>query len=197
MGCSGWLQTFRPNPLPELRERDAGKALRFGKQFPSISPAFEIFATRISAHPITSNHILCGTRHIATGQGFESTRVAFGVLFSRFAGPSIYLGTRTFVDFSFESFFGCWWDSRFTPPNDRLTIFQRVLEMGVAGQLLFASQFLDRVLMSLVQLGGRSSFRRLPGLFSWPRFSRLLKCSSNRSLIVTEINHLVLSSELR
>lgn len=102
-----WLQgepkfvlssNLEPNSLSELSERGAGKALlRLGKQFLSISPAFEIFATRISAHSITSNLIFGGARYIATGRGFATTRIAFSVLFSRFAGPSIYLGMRTLV----------------------------------------------------------------------------------------------------
>ena len=88
----------RPDPVPELTERGAGKALlRLGKQFSSISPAFEVFATRISSHSVTSNLIFGGARYIATGRGFATTRISFSILFSRFAGPSIYLGMRTLI----------------------------------------------------------------------------------------------------
>jgi 1,3-beta-glucan synthase len=90
--------TLAPNFLSELTERGAGKALlQLGKQFLSISPAFEVFATRISSHSITSNLIFGGARYIATGRGFATTRIPFSILFSRFAGPSIYLGMRTLI----------------------------------------------------------------------------------------------------
>jgi 1,3-beta-glucan synthase len=35
-----------------------------------------------------------GARYIATGRGFATARIPFGVLYSRFAGPSIYFGAR-------------------------------------------------------------------------------------------------------
>jgi hypothetical protein len=38
-----------------------------------------------------------GARYIATGRGFATTRIYFSILFSRFAGPSIYLGMRTLI----------------------------------------------------------------------------------------------------
>ena len=86
------------NSLSELTERGARKALlQLGKQFMSISPAFEVFATRISSHSITSNLIFGGARYIATGRGFATTRISFSILFSRFAGLSIYLGMRTLI----------------------------------------------------------------------------------------------------
>ena len=71
--------------------------IRLGKQFMSLSPIFEVFATQISAHSILSNLTFGGARYIATGRGFATTRISFAILFSRFAGPSIYLGMRTLV----------------------------------------------------------------------------------------------------
>lgn len=44
-----------------------------------------------------SNLTFGGARYIATGRGFATTRNSFCILFSRFAGPSIYLGMRTLV----------------------------------------------------------------------------------------------------
>lgn len=38
-----------------------------------------------------------GARYIATGRGFATTRISFAILYSRFAGPSIYLGMRTLL----------------------------------------------------------------------------------------------------
>jgi 1,3-beta-glucan synthase len=35
-----------------------------------------------------------GARYIATGRGFATTRNSFSILYSRFAGPSIYMGLR-------------------------------------------------------------------------------------------------------
>ncbi|KAJ3556389.1 hypothetical protein NM688_g2057 [Phlebia brevispora] len=61
------------------------------------SPAFEVFATQISSHSIASNLTFGGARYIATGRGFAVTRISFSILYSRFAGPSIYLGMRLLV----------------------------------------------------------------------------------------------------
>ncbi len=70
---------------------------RLAKHFGSASPAFEVFATQISSHSIASNLTFGGARYIATGRGFAVTRISFSILYSRFAGPSIYLGMRTLV----------------------------------------------------------------------------------------------------
>jgi 1,3-beta-glucan synthase len=82
----------------ELTERGTGKAaIRLLKQFSSLSFVFEVFSTRISSHSIVNNLTFGGARYIATGRGFAVSRIAFSVLFSRFAGPSIYLGMRTLI----------------------------------------------------------------------------------------------------
>lgn len=82
----------------ELVERGAGRAiLRLTKQFTSLSPLFEIFSTQIQCNSILTNLNYGGARYIATGRGFATSRVNFSTLFSRFAGPSIYLGMRTLI----------------------------------------------------------------------------------------------------
>jgi 1,3-beta-glucan synthase len=82
----------------ELIERGTWKAIvRLGKQFGSFSPFFEIFSTQIFTHSILSNLTFGGARYIATGRGFATARINFSTLFSRFAGPSIYLGMRTLI----------------------------------------------------------------------------------------------------
>lgn len=58
---------------------------------------FEVFSTQIYTHSILSNLTFGGARYIATGRGFATTRIYFNILFSRFAGPSIYLGIRTLL----------------------------------------------------------------------------------------------------
>ncbi|PCH38206.1 glycosyltransferase family 48 protein [Wolfiporia cocos MD-104 SS10] len=89
---------FLPLFLQELLERGTGKALvRLGKQFLSLSPIFEVFSTRIYAQSILSNLTFGGARYIATGRGFATTRQSFTVLYSRFAGPSIYMGMRNIL----------------------------------------------------------------------------------------------------
>jgi hypothetical protein len=83
---------------PELIERGTGRALiRLSKQFVSFSPVFEVFATQIYTHSILNNLTFGGARYIATGRGFATSRISFSILFSRFAGPSIYLGMRTLL----------------------------------------------------------------------------------------------------
>ena len=89
---------FLPLFLQELTERGVVRAVvRLGKHFVSLSPIFEIFATQISSHSILSNMTYGGARYIATGRGFATTRISFAILYSRFAGPSIYLGMRTLL----------------------------------------------------------------------------------------------------
>lgn len=82
----------------ELVERGTGRAIiRLGKQFCSLSPVFEVFSTQIYTHSILTNLTFGGARYISTGRGFATSRMSFSVLFSRFAGPSIYLGMRTLI----------------------------------------------------------------------------------------------------
>ncbi|EJD47463.1 1,3-beta-glucan synthase [Auricularia subglabra TFB-10046 SS5] len=89
---------FLPLFLQELSERGTGKALvRLGKQFLSMSFIFEIFSTQIYSQSIMSNLTFGGARYIATGRGFATSRISFSILYSRFAGPSIYMGMRTLV----------------------------------------------------------------------------------------------------
>jgi len=89
---------FLPLFLQELVERGTGKALlRLGKHFLSLSPIFEVFSTRIYSQAVVSNLTFGGARYIATGRGFATTRISFSILYSRFAGPSIYMGMRNLL----------------------------------------------------------------------------------------------------
>ncbi|KAF9448440.1 glycosyltransferase family 48 protein [Macrolepiota fuliginosa MF-IS2] len=93
-----FMISFLPLFLQELVERGTWKAIfRLAKQFGSLSPVFEVFSTQIYTHSILSNLTFGGARYIATGRGFATTRIYFSILFSRFAGPSIYLGMRTLI----------------------------------------------------------------------------------------------------
>ncbi|TDL27758.1 glycosyltransferase family 48 protein [Rickenella mellea] len=93
-----FMIAFLPLFLQELVERGTQRAiLRLARHFASLSPVFEIFSTQIYCHSILSNLTFGGARYIATGRGFATTRVSFAILYSRFAGPSIYLGMRTLI----------------------------------------------------------------------------------------------------
>lgn len=82
----------------ELTERGTIKAVtRLSKHFMSLSPVFEVFSTQIQTHSILSNLNFGGARYIATGRGFATARIPFSILYSRFAGPAIYLGMRTLI----------------------------------------------------------------------------------------------------
>ncbi|WVQ81578.1 1,3-beta-glucan synthase component FKS1 [Cryptococcus sp. DSM 104549] len=92
-----WI-AFVPLFVQELTERGTGRAiLRLCKHFVSLSPVFEVFSTQIYMHSILNDLTFGGARYIATGRGFATTRISFSILYSRFAGPSIYLGIRTLV----------------------------------------------------------------------------------------------------
>ena len=90
-----FMIAFLPLFLQELSERGAISAfVRLLKQFVSMSPLFEIFTTQIYSNSIITNLTFGGARYIATGRGFATTRLSFALLYSRFAGPSIYSGIR-------------------------------------------------------------------------------------------------------
>ncbi|BEJ14560.1 hypothetical protein CspHIS471_0403270 [Cutaneotrichosporon sp. HIS471] len=92
-----WI-AFVPLFVQELTERGTGRAIvRLAKHFMSLSPVFEVFSTQIYMHSIINDLTFGGARYIATGRGFATTRISFSILYSRFAGPSIYLGVRTLV----------------------------------------------------------------------------------------------------
>jgi 1,3-beta-glucan synthase len=87
--------SFIPLILQELTERGFWRAAtRLAKQFCSLSPFFEVFVNQIYSHSVTQDLSFGGARYIGTGRGFATARIPFGVLYSRFAGPSIYLGAR-------------------------------------------------------------------------------------------------------
>ncbi|KAF7968270.1 hypothetical protein HWV62_31059 [Athelia sp. TMB] len=89
---------FLPLFLQELVERGTGKAcLRLAKHFLSLSPIFEVFSTQIYSQAVLSNLTFGGARYIATGRGFATTRISFSILYSRFSGPSIYMGMRNLL----------------------------------------------------------------------------------------------------
>ncbi|KAH9038054.1 1,3-beta-glucan synthase component-domain-containing protein [Lactarius pseudohatsudake] len=69
----------------------------FTKQFVSFSPVFEVFSTQIYTHSILNNLTFGGARYIPMGRGFATSHISFSILFSRFAGPSIYLGMCTLL----------------------------------------------------------------------------------------------------
>ncbi|KKA27206.1 hypothetical protein TD95_002108 [Thielaviopsis punctulata] len=86
---------FVPLAAQELIERGAWRmCLRLLKQFCSLSPLFEVFTCQIYANAVQQNLSFGGARYIGTGRGFATARIPFGVLYSRFAGPSIYFGAR-------------------------------------------------------------------------------------------------------
>jgi 1,3-beta-glucan synthase len=99
-----FFMAFMPLFLQELTERGFFRSIsRLGKHFISLSPLFEIFVTQIYCNSILTNLNYGGARYIATGRGFATTRIPFSILYSRFAGPSIYFGARIFIMLLFAS----------------------------------------------------------------------------------------------
>lgn len=92
------LIAFVPLVLQELTERGFWRAAtRLAKHFSSFSPFFEVFVCQIYANSLLQDLAFGGARYIGTGRGFATARIPFGVLYSRFAGPSIYLGARSLL----------------------------------------------------------------------------------------------------
>nr|POE48802.1 1,3-beta-glucan synthase component fks1 [Quercus suber] len=87
--------SFVPLTVQELTERGFWRAAtRLAKHFSSLSPLFEVFVTQIYAYSLQQDLSFGGARYIGTGRGFATARMPFGVLYSRFASPSIYMGSR-------------------------------------------------------------------------------------------------------
>jgi 1,3-beta-glucan synthase len=90
--------SFVPLVVQELTERGFWRAAtRLAKQFGSFSFMFEVFVCQIYANAIQQDLSYGGARYIGTGRGFATARIPFGVLYSRFAGPSIYIGARSLL----------------------------------------------------------------------------------------------------
>jgi 1,3-beta-glucan synthase len=90
--------SFVPLTVQELTERGFWRAAtRLAKHFSSLSPLFEVFVTQIYAYSVQQDIAFGGARYIGTGRGFATARMPFGVLYSRFAAPSIYLGARAML----------------------------------------------------------------------------------------------------
>lgn len=103
--------SFIPLVVQELTERGFWRAARrLGKQFSSFSPFFEVFVCQIYANALHSNLSYGGARYIGTGRGFATARIPFGILYSRFAGPSIYMGARLIMMllFATTTVWGAW-----------------------------------------------------------------------------------------
>ena len=96
--------SFVPLAVQELTERGLWRmALRLAKHFGSFSFMFEVFVCQIYSNAVHQNLSFGGARYIATGRGFATARIPFGILFSRFAGPSIYSGSRALLMLLFST----------------------------------------------------------------------------------------------
>lgn len=103
--------SFIPLVVQELTERGFWRAAtRFAKHFASGLPLFEVFVCQIYANSLSQDLAYGGARYIGTGRGFATARIPFGVLYSRFAGPSIYLGSRLLMMLLFATLtiWGIW-----------------------------------------------------------------------------------------
>ncbi|KAJ1925812.1 1,3-beta-D-glucan synthase [Tieghemiomyces parasiticus] len=98
------LIAYLPLFLQVLTEQGFGPSVfRLGKHFASFSPLYEVFVAQIYSNSLLSNLTFGGARYIGTGRGFATTRLPFAILYSRFAGSSIYLGMRLMVMLTYNS----------------------------------------------------------------------------------------------
>ncbi|TKA74208.1 1,3-beta-glucan synthase component FKS1 [Cryomyces minteri] len=103
--------SFVPLVVQELTERGSWRAAtRLAKHFSSLSPLFEVFVCQIYANALHQDLSFGGARYIGTGRGFATARMPFGILYSRFAGPSIYMGARSLMMLLFATLtvWGSW-----------------------------------------------------------------------------------------
>ncbi|KAH7140989.1 1,3-beta-glucan synthase component-domain-containing protein [Dactylonectria macrodidyma] len=90
-----FIMSFIPLTVQDLLERDPWVAFqRLAKHVLSFSAFFEVFVCQVYSNAVQQNLALGGARYIGTGRGFATARIPFGVLYARFAGPSIYFGIR-------------------------------------------------------------------------------------------------------
>lgn len=95
---------FVPLGVQELTERGLWRmATRLTKHFCSLSFMFEVFVCQIYANAVLQNLSFGGARYIGTGRGFATARIPFGILYSRFASPSIYTGARSLLMLLFST----------------------------------------------------------------------------------------------
>ncbi|KAA8915873.1 hypothetical protein TRICI_001966 [Trichomonascus ciferrii] len=96
--------SFLPLFVQELTERGFWRSItRLGKHFGSLSPLFEVFVCQIYAQSLVHDLSLGGAKYISTGRGFATTRISFTLLYSRFAGTSLYFGVRLLLILIFVS----------------------------------------------------------------------------------------------
>ncbi|SCW00047.1 LAFE_0B08284g1_1 [Lachancea fermentati] len=96
--------SFIPIVVQELIERGVWKATqRFFRHLLSLSPMFEVFAGQIYSSSLLSDLTVGGARYISTGRGFATSRIPFSILYSRFAGSAIYMGSRSMLLLLFGS----------------------------------------------------------------------------------------------
>ncbi|OZJ03821.1 hypothetical protein BZG36_03818 [Bifiguratus adelaidae] len=95
---SVFIIAFLPLFFQELTEKGLLSSVsRLLKHVFSLSPLFEVFMTQIYTNSLLQNISFGGAKYIATGRGFATSRISFSLLYSRFAGPSVYLGGRIFI----------------------------------------------------------------------------------------------------
>ncbi|SCU80544.1 LAMI_0B02872g1_1 [Lachancea mirantina] len=95
---------FIPIVVQELIERGVWKATqRFFRHLLSLSPMFEVFSGQIYSASLLSDLTVGGARYISTGRGFATSRIPFSILYSRFAGSAIYMGSRLMLMLLFGS----------------------------------------------------------------------------------------------
>ncbi|KAL6941910.1 1,3-beta-D-glucan synthase [Hanseniaspora vineae] len=95
---------FIPIVVQELIERGVWRATqRFFKHILSLSPMFEVFSGQIFSNALLSDMTYGGARYISTGRGFATSRIPFSILYSRFAGSAIYMGSRSLLMILFGS----------------------------------------------------------------------------------------------
>jgi 1,3-beta-glucan synthase len=90
-----FFMSWIPLLIQELIEHGPWRsAQRLAKQLGSFSYILEMFICQTYANSVTQDLSFGGARYIGTGRGFATARLPFSLLYSRFAGHSIYTGGR-------------------------------------------------------------------------------------------------------
>lgn len=96
--------SFVPLFVQELTERGFWRSItRLGKHFASFSPLFEVFVCQIYAQSLVHDLAIGGAKYISTGRGFATSRISFTLLYTRFAGPSLYFGATSVLLLAYMS----------------------------------------------------------------------------------------------
>ena len=96
--------SFVPMIVQEILDNGFIKSLtRVCLHFSSMAPLFEVFSCQMYSKSLRDNITFGGAKYIQTGRSFATSRKPFALLYSRYAGVSLYTGASHFLALIFAT----------------------------------------------------------------------------------------------